>query len=164
MNGFLLDTCLSIVPSLGDKTFRTICSASKKIINLDQYKNKNHYLFATPDIEFFKNIGISGKTAINFSKKSFSVNNTARPNNFLKSKLPPNNTVGYPPSQIQQNSTFLMTALPFSTTNKKDYYFEIGEGYPVLNIKKRNEEIAQNKQFIYIFYIKNKILSYMSIL
>ena len=117
---------------------------TKKIINLSE--NKYNPIFSTPEVETFKKIGISGKTTTNFNKKSFSVNSTGRSNNFLKSKLPPNNTIGYSNAKIQNNqNNFLMTALPYSTTNKKDYFID---SYPISNIRKRNYEISQNRIFI----------------
>ena len=112
-----------------------------RIINLAD--NKNNPFFSTQESDNFKNLEILGKTVTNFNKKSFSMNSTARTNNFLKSKLP-NNTVGYTNTKIQNNPTFLMTALPFSTKNKKDYFID---SYPIFNIKQRNHEIWQNKLF-----------------
>ena len=109
-------------------------------------EKKFNDLFLNPGIEEYKKIGITGKTTTNFNKKSFSVNSTARSNNFLKSKLPSNNTVGYSTSHFQNKPTFLMTALPFSAKDKKDYF--IDSGYPIYNIRQRNYEIAQNRLFM----------------
>ena len=114
---------------------------ANRIINLAD--NKNNPFFSTRESDNFKNFEISGKTVTNFNKKSFNMNSTARTNNFLKSKLP-NNTVGYTNTKIQNNPTFLMTALPFSTKNKKDYFID---SYPIYNIKQRNKEIWQNRLF-----------------
>ena len=109
-------------------------------------ENKLNDLILNPEIEEFTKIGITGKTTTNFNKKSFSVNSTARSNNFLKSKSPPNNTIGYSTSHFQNKPTFLMTSLPFSARDKKDHFTD--SGYPIFNIKQRNYEIAQNRLFM----------------
>lgn len=131
-------------------TSKTKLSNTKTNNNTNTTSNKNKFKFndlLTPkDIEDFKSIGISGKTAINFKKKSFSLNNTIKSNNFLQSKIPPNNTVRYTVLSNQVKPSFLMTALPFSARDKKDYF--IDSGYPLFNIKQRNFEISQNKIFI----------------
>ena len=100
------------------------------------------------NIEDFRSIGISSKTTTNFNKnkKSFSVNNSARTNNFFNSKLPPNNTVRYNNLNFENKPSFLMTALPFSHQHKKDYH--IDSGYPLFNMKQRNLEISQNRIFM----------------
>ena len=85
-------------------------------------------------------------TNFNKNKKSFSVNNTTRINNFLQSKLPPNNTVRYTNINFENEPSFLMTALPFSHKDKKDYF--IDSGYPLFNMKQRNYEISQNRIFM----------------
>ncbi len=103
-------------------------------------------LISKPTVEPIKRIGISGNTVSTFpKKKSFSINNnTVKSNNFFNLKSPPNNTVAY--SNFHQNSpSFLMTALPFSIKDKKDYYLD---SYPIFNIRKRNFEISQKKLFI----------------
>ena len=121
--------------------------AKNKIsLKVNNTGNKFNELLSTHVTEEFKKIGISEKTTSNFNKKSFSINNTARSNNFFKSKLPPNNTVGYSNFNIQNKPSFLVTALNYTTRNKKDYFYD--SGYPILNIKQRNEEIAQNKIFV----------------
>jgi hypothetical protein len=118
-------------------------------VNNNQKKCKFNGLSTPKDINIgdFRSIGISGKTTTNFNKnkKSFSVNNSARTNNFLKSKLPPSNTVRYTNLNFENKPSFLMTALPFSHQNKKDYY--IDSGYPLFNMKQRNLEISQNRIF-----------------
>jgi hypothetical protein len=89
-------------------------------------------------------MGISGNTISNFNnKKSFSLNNTLKSNNFFISKSPPNNTVVYSNFK-QKDPSFLMTALPFSTNDKKDFHTD---SYPYFNIKERNLEIAKKKIF-----------------
>ena len=114
-----------------------------RIINLTDNKNNNPF-FSTRESDNCKNLEISGKTVKNFNKKSFSMNSTTRTNNFIKPKFPPNNTVRYSNSKTQNNPTFLMTALPFSNVNKKDCFID---SYPIVNIKKRNNEIWQKRIF-----------------
>jgi len=106
-------------------------------------ENKYNGFLPQPQIEPFNRKGISGKTFYNFNKKALSVNSTVRSNNFLKAKSPPNNTVGY--SIPKKKTTFLMTALPFTSRGKKDYCID---SYPIFNIRQRNYEISQNKMFI----------------
>ena len=118
----------------------------KANIKIKNTEKKFNDIFLNPGIEEYKKIDITGKTTTNFNKKSFSVNSTARSNNFLKSKLPPNSTVGYSTSHFQNKPSFLMTALPFSARDKKDYF--IDSGYPIFNIRQRNYEIAQNRLFM----------------
>ena len=113
--------------------------------NFNITENKFNLLFSTGESIDCKKIDLSGKTTINFNKKSFSVNTTARSNNFLKSKLPPNNTVRFSNSKILNKQNFLMTSLPFSAKIKRDYL--IDSNYPIKNIRKRNEEIAKKKIF-----------------
>ena len=108
--------------------------------------NKFNELLSNNVTEEFKKIGIPEKTTSNFKKKSFSLNHTSNSNNFIKSKFSPNNTVGYSNFNIQNKPTFLMTALNFSTRNNKNYFYD--SSYPLVNIRERNEEIAQNKIFI----------------
>ena len=116
---------------------------NKKMYNTG---NKFNELLSNNVTEEFKKIGISEKTTSNFKKKSFSLNHTSNSNNFIKSKFSPNNTVGYSNFNIQNKPTFLMTALNFSTRNNKNYFYD--SSYPLVNIRERNEEIAQNKIFI----------------
>ncbi len=112
---------------------------------LNKTKETINNLFSKPLLEPIKKIGLSGNTVSDFNKKkSFSINNTVKSNNFFNSKLPPNNTVIYSPPK-QKNPSFLMTALPFSTKNKKDFSVD---SYPIFNIRKRNLEIAKKKVFI----------------
>ena len=118
----------------------------KANIKKNNKEKKFNDLFLNSGIEEYKKIGITGKTVSNFNKKPFIVNSTARSNNFVKSKLSPNSTVGYSTSHFQNKPSFLMTALPFSVRDKKDYF--IDSGYPIFNISQRNYEIAQNRLFM----------------
>ena len=110
---------------------------TQKVFAMNGYKN---YDFPSPDLELIKRIEIGGRTDANFHKKSTSVNSTARSNNFMKSKIPLNYTVGSPKSTKYSNKEeLLMTALPLSSTSspKNEFY----ESYPILSTKK-------NKLFI----------------
>ena len=96
-----------------------------------------------------KKIAICGKTDINFHKKSISVNCSPKTDNFFNSKLPASQTVKYSQAsapKVENKQTFLMTALPFSLNRKKNDYF-IESGYPLYNMKERNNEIARRKIF-----------------
>ena len=130
------------------KSFNIMTPKSKTNTNkkFNITENKFNSFFSTPESEYFKNIEFSRKTTTNFKKKSFSVNTTARSNNFLKSKLPPNNIAKYPNSKIQNKTSVLMTSLPYSARIKKDYFFDYS--HPLTNLRQRNEEITKNKIFI----------------
>jgi len=107
-------------------------SNTQKIFAMNGYKN---YDFLSPDIELIKKIEIGGRTDANFHKKSTSVNSTARSNNFMKSKIPFNYTVGSPkPTKFTNKEELLMTALPLSSTSspKNEYYYS----YPISVMKK----------------------------
>ena len=105
---------------------------TKNIFTMNGYKN---YDFPSPDIELIKKIEIGGRTDSNFHKKSTSVNSTARSNNFMKSKIPFNFTIGSPKStKFTNKEELLMTALPLSSTSspKNEYY----GSYPMYSTKK----------------------------
>ena len=107
-------------------------SNTQKVFAMNGYKN---YDFLSPDIELIKKIEIGGRTDANFHKKSTSVNSTARSNNFMKSKIPFNYTVGSPkPTKFTNKEELLMTALPLSSTSspKNEYYYS----YPISVMKK----------------------------
>ena len=130
--------------NIDTKKHNNFFSKDKKIKEI-KIKETINDLIARPIIEPIKRIGISGNTVSNFNnKKSFSINNTVKSNNFFNSKSPPNNTALY--STFKQNHpSFLMTALPFSSKDKKNYNTDLYSGF---NIKKRNLEISQKKLFI----------------
>ena len=107
--------------------------------------NDINNLFASFQTGKFKVIESFSKTAKNYQRKTINLNNTAKGNEFMQSKLPSNYTFGYSGQKFPNKPSFLMTALPFSNRNKKDYFID---SYPIFNIKQRNEEITKNKIFI----------------
>jgi hypothetical protein len=105
---------------------------TQKVFAMNGYKN---YDFPSPDLKLIKKLEIGGRTDSNFHKKTSSVNSTARSNNFMKSKIPFNYTVGSPKStKFTNKEELLMTALPFSSTSspKNEYH----DSYPMLSTKK----------------------------